>query len=435
MAIDPRIALAGQVPDIGKTFSNVLLNVSRFEDIQRAREADEIKRQELGRQEQVRQALGQIGAPEELMPGQAGPTQILSQDELIQQARQIDPVFANKQLEQLGLDDPSKRAEASRFAAEVQSLPLEQQNQRIKRRIQDLSAQGRDPSDTAELLGMNTAERAQTLQGVQLLDLSTKERITAQQKAAGRTGLVSAKTDILESGATIQVLPSGETVVTDPAGVEVTGQKRLDILKESRELERKQIQERADVTVTTARRVKKIEAAAKTADKAFGMVESIRNNITNLREVTPLIGQGASTGPIVSLFPSIKSQTIKLEQLQRRLGLDVVGATTFGALSKGELDLAKSVALPLGLEGDALIQWVNDTIAAKEKLANYYEEQAIFLSQGNSQADWLQKKRSELKAIMGDATEADIRQTMKANNMTRPQVLQEMRRRQSIGGT
>lgn len=37
MAINPLIALQGQVPDVGRTFSNALLNVGRIEDIRRAR--------------------------------------------------------------------------------------------------------------------------------------------------------------------------------------------------------------------------------------------------------------------------------------------------------------------------------------------------------------------------------------------------------------
>jgi len=43
MAVDARIALVPTTPDIGKTFSNVLLNVGRFDDIKRAREEAPIR--------------------------------------------------------------------------------------------------------------------------------------------------------------------------------------------------------------------------------------------------------------------------------------------------------------------------------------------------------------------------------------------------------
>jgi len=186
MAIRPEISLGVRVPDVSQTFSNILLNAERFDKIKRGREEDEALEEVRQRQGKINKILSQVGQPEQLQPGQAGPAQILSQEELIQKAKQIDPVFANKQLNALGLDDPSKRAEASRFAAEVQSLPLDQQNQRIEQRVQTLRAQGRNPSDTAELLQLNPAQRTSSLQGIQLLDLSTKERLDIQAKGISK---------------------------------------------------------------------------------------------------------------------------------------------------------------------------------------------------------------------------------------------------------
>jgi len=403
VAIDPRISLGVKVPDVGQTFSNILLNAERFDKIRQDR-----------RESPIRQRLleAQTGAAEAAVPT----------SQQIQNQR-----------------DRSRATSIANAAVSLNALPTNEDRLNFARsRRTQLIAEGQktgQPVNTEDTdLFISKMESGDFTGAQQLLDSSIQMGKTLGIITLQKTGLASAKTEILDTGATIQVHPTGETIVTDPSGAEVTGQARLDILQQARDQAKAKIQERADVTVQTAKRVKDVEKASKTADNAFGMVEKIRQNITNLREVTPLISQGANTGPIISLFPSIKAETIKLEQLQRRLGLDVVGAVTFGALSKGELDLAKSVALPIGLEGDALIQWTNETIAAKEKLANYYEEQAIFLGQGNTQADWLKKKKAELKEMMGDATESDIRATMKANNMTRPQVLQELKRRQSSGG-
>lgn len=242
----------------------------------------------------------------------------------------------------------------------------------------------------------------------------------------------SAVTTILGSGGSLGIRSDGTPEAHDEAGVLVEGQARLDMIARDQKLTQGRLQAKAALQVSTARKIEEIEKASDTADKAFGLVDKIRQNITNLREVVPLVGQGANTGPIVSLFPSFKAETIRLESLQKRLGLDVVGAAKFGALSAGELKLALAVALPVTLKGDALIEWVNDSITAKEKLATYYEEQAIFL-QDNSQADWLRFKRAELKEIMGDATEADITHTMKLHKMTRPEVLDGLRKRNAKG--
>jgi hypothetical protein len=268
-------------------------------------------------------------------------------------------------------------------------------------------------------------------------NIKTGEEIkTPRETAAGDAGLVSAKTEIDPiTGSTIQVVPTGpgksKVVVTDPAGAEVTGQARADVLKNMRQAKRTEAQAQADLKVQTERRVQQVRDAEEQSNKAFGLVDQIRQNVTNLEEITPLVGQGANTGPIERFFPSFKAATIKLENLQKRLSLDVVGAVTFGALSKGELDLAKAVAIPSALEGDDLIDWVNDKIEAQNKLADYFERQAIFLSEGNSQTDWLKKQRDDLQQLLAvsGATEADIRQTMRDNDMTRSQVLQELRRR------
>jgi len=147
----------------------------------------------------------------------------------------------------------------------------------------------------------------------------------------------------------------------------------------------------------TAADIELAKAAVKTSIKAFEQIDKIQANILNLQDALALVREGADTGPIMSKLPSIRSASIALDNMQGRLGLDVVGAVTFGALSKGELDLAMSVALPTGLDGPELIEWIERKIAAQEKLMAYFEEQAIFLSQGNSQADWVKFMQSKKK--------------------------------------
>ena len=90
--------------------------------------------------------------------------------------------------------------------------------------------------------------------------------------------------------------------------------------------------------------------------------------------------------------------------------------------------------IPLHLEGDDLIQWTKDKIAAQRKLATYFEDQAIFLSQGNTKADWLKFKRREktnsgrlLKQL--GVGEQDIQDTMNQLGWTRKQVIDELQKR------
>jgi hypothetical protein len=109
-----------------------------------------------------------------------------------------------------------------------------------------------------------------------------------------------------------------------------------------------------------------------------------------------LIGEGANTGRIVELLPDWNQATIELRNVQGKLGLDVVGSVTFGALNKGELDLALAIGLPTGLDEGALNKWVDRKIAAQQKLANYLSKQAKFLSDPkNNLNDWFKKVEKE----------------------------------------
>ena len=209
-----------------------------------------------------------------------------------------------------------------------------------------------------------------------------------------KDGMFSAKTEFYPGDVSIQADPSGNVIVK-VGGELVEGQARADAIERSRKIESDIKDADAERRVETQRDIEQVKNAEESSNQAFEMVDKIRQNILNLEEVTPLIGQGANTGPISDYFPSFIAATKRLEVLQKRLGLDVVGSVRFGALSKGELDLALSVALPLGLEGDDLINWVNDKIAAQRKLATYFEDQAIFLSNGGTQSGWLEKIKAK----------------------------------------
>jgi len=132
---------------------------------------------------------------------------------------------------------------------------------------------------------------------------------------------------------------------------------------------------------------------AKTIDKGFESIQNIDKNIRNMDKAIAALEGGARTGPIESrFFPSIRSASVKLDQIRNELGLDVVGGVTFGALSKGELDLALEVALPTNLQPEELIQWLQDKKAAQEKLRGYFASQIDFVDQGGTLAGFLRQQ-------------------------------------------
>lgn len=183
-------------------------------------------------------------------------------------------------------------------------------------------------------------------------------------------------------------------------------------------------------------RAEAVKRAVAQSDKAFEKLESINTNIANLEEGINLIqNEGASTGVIADLLPTVRASSIKLKNLQSRLGLDIIGAVTFGALSKGELDLALSTALPGNLPENELIQFLTDKRNAQVKLRDQITEFAQFTGAGDkTSAEWLEFKKqqknttqtSEAAPLPAGVTEEDVTFTMERHNMTREQVLQRL---------
>lgn len=189
-------------------------------------------------------------------------------------------------------------------------------------------------------------------------------------------------------------------------------------------------EEIADTEAVIAERKKFAEmtgsSRSKAIDKGFDRIQKLTKNISNIDGAISAVEGGANTGAITRRFPSLRQANVLLDQIQGKLALDVIGSVTFGALSQGELDLAKEIALPTGLEGKELINHLQKRKAAQTKLLSYFQEQIDFLDKGGSVAGFLRSKgrgASTVSQLPQGVTEEDITTTMQNNNMTREQVL------------
>lgn len=131
--------------------------------------------------------------------------------------------------------------------------------------------------------------------------------------------------------------------------------------------------------------------------EAFDQILPIRTSLGNIDEAIRLVEQeGANTGAVASRFPSITSSAVALDNVQRKMGLDVISSVTFGALSAGELNLALQTAIPLGLGEKELITWLKDRKKSQTKLADYLSDAAIYLgTPGNTVAGFLAQGKSK----------------------------------------
>lgn len=129
--------------------------------------------------------------------------------------------------------------------------------------------------------------------------------------------------------------------------------------------------------------------AAKNAQKvsidSFKQLASIRKSISTMDEGIAAIDAGAKSGVVQKRLPTIRDASLKLKNVQARMGLDVIQNTTFGSLSAEELKFALSAALPEDLDEVSLRSWLVQKKEAQRKLSAYIEEAAIFL--GSTRTD------------------------------------------------
>ena len=94
------------------------------------------------------------------------------------------------------------------------------------------------------------------------------------QRTGTKSGLVSAKTEILKDGTRITQRPDGSTQVTNPEGIPVSGKARVDALEKSTKFGLSLAQKESDIKVTQARKV----AAATSRE---GRISDFRKEISN----------------------------------------------------------------------------------------------------------------------------------------------------------
>lgn len=212
---------------------------------------------------------------------------------------------------------------------------------------------------------------------------SEGNKYTITQKRNPDTGDVEAVYAPLTAGAPES--PVGQVDIINPT----TGQTA-----------RQRVETEQEVAVNEAR----ISRNVARADKALTEMENIyQNTIPLYDEALKYLDEGAETGRLESFFPSFKAATRNLERVQNQLGLDVISSVTFGALSEGELRLALSTGLDLSLQEDALRADIIRRRDAKLKLANYLEDAATYFSNFPTAGleDWAQYAKGYYSVTTG----------------------------------
>lgn len=250
-----------------------------------------------------------------------------------------------------GLRQTAQGSEAEIIAAAEKDLAV--MSPKMYESYRKATGKGKEKSLPAETVAFNDL----------IKDFSPKEKTLAKRVKAGLKGRAV-------SNAVLSAIASGDIKNLAQAKAEI-----------------KQAEKFGEMTGTSR---------AKAIDKGFDSIVKIDAGIRNIDRAISALDRGAGVGAVEKLWPSIKAASVELDNIQGQMALDVVGATTFGALSKGELDLAKAIALPTGLDTPELKVFLNSKRTAQEKLKAYFNEQIQFLDQGGTVAGFSRQKEKEL---------------------------------------
>lgn len=304
-----------------------------------------------------------------------------------QQQEQRSQIIGQEQTRQ---DQIAMLQGAANAAVKARNLPDDASRVSfLRQRVQEVAGRGGDPSDTQEVLSL--FESGQADQGNALLDSFVNTSIQTGLIKALPTEKALKPTASRQDFETFKQLNARAQKTQDPIDIQLAEQ-----FGRQSGFARETPQELADIEVSKESRKTLVKQAATASKEAFDSLKGVRRTVANIDDAIKALDKGADTGPIVSKLPSFRQAAIELDNIKGRMGLDVVGATTFGALSESELAFALNVALPDSLEPAALKDWLVRKKDTQTKLANELRKAASFLgTPGNTIADYIAQQEKE----------------------------------------
>lgn len=207
--------------------------------------------------------------------------------------------------------------------------------------------------------------------------------------------------EILEDGTVVQSTDTGSRVIS-ATGEVLTGQAAADAVAAARA--QRVANERAISGARTAGGLEaEIELGGEAAAserlaelsieagvQAFKDIATVNSSLSNINEAISAIDDGAASGIVYNMLPNVTEASASLNNAMNRMGLDVISAVTFGALSEAEMNLAMETAVPRNLRPPQLRKWLEEKRVAQEKAREALTNAAQYLTTpGNTINTWL----------------------------------------------
>jgi len=151
------------------------------------------------------------------------------------------------------------------------------------------------------------------------------------------------------------------------------------------------------------------EGGKKTMETGFSAWQDygkLQASVGNIDDAIAAIDRGASAGLVYNMLPNVTEASASLKNALDRMGLDVIGSVTFGALSEGEMHLAMDTAAPRGLQPAELRVWLERKRGAQVKAAEMLADAAQYLTKpGNTINGWIERNRKAKNGNSGNSGE------------------------------
>jgi hypothetical protein len=317
------------------------------------------------------------------------------------------------------ITDPEKRAKlglvlsslATTPNAGVQSMLTNKiagfEDTRTKNKtVEFLQSRGRSDLAQAVAGGMISPKDA-VAEAIKADDPLTKLQLeTAQvtlQKLKAQSDMdpnVQSSAPLPDQSGVIATMRDGTVKVTTIGGEVLTGKAAVDFVRTAQENytanqrsiygARREGTLGADVLLggEAARVIKEGEMAPVTAKEYFQQAETVASSVRNMDAAIQALNEGAQSGIVYDMIPNITVASAELQNAKQRLGLDVIGSVTFGALSAGEMQLAMDTAVPSGLPPAELKTWLLRKRDAQTKMLAALQDAAIHFASNGSQEDY-----------------------------------------------
>ena len=209
--------------------------------------------------------------------------------------------------------------------------------------------------------------------------------------------------------------PTLERIVVEADGSSTTEDAQLKIAAALAEGQQAEIDQK--IALERAESDTKVITGAR--DEALKKLSNLESQASSLNEAVQALDNGAGSGVIKQYLPAWNASTARLREAANKLGLDIVSATTFGALSKGELDLSLRTALDITLPPAELRTLISEKIRVIEKAKGELLNAILYLSSEGATVEEYTKKfivKSSDTSQSRSETESDINTLQDALN-------------------